>query len=95
MEHLSNNHEDHPNQHQNSHKLCNETGHPLLAATGSLSTKSFARFKYNFLHNSEGQMLVPIFAFRQTSEGDLFHGRPNCLSIFKGSTAFCSSFSSK
>ena len=24
MEHLSNDHEDHPNQHENSHKLCNE-----------------------------------------------------------------------
>ena len=28
MEHLSNDHEDHPNQHKNSHKLCDETGHP-------------------------------------------------------------------
>ena len=27
MEHLSNDHEDCPNQHENSHKLCNETGH--------------------------------------------------------------------
>ena len=30
MEHLSNDHEDHPNQHENSHKLCNEMGHPVL-----------------------------------------------------------------
>ena len=30
MEHLSNDHKDHPNQHKNSHKLCNETGHPIL-----------------------------------------------------------------
>ena len=30
MEHLSNDHEDRPNQHDNSHKLCDETGHPLL-----------------------------------------------------------------
>ena len=29
MEHLSNDYKDHPNQHENSHKLCNETGHPL------------------------------------------------------------------
>ena len=29
MEHLSNDHEDHPNQHANSHKLCDETGHPV------------------------------------------------------------------
>ena len=30
MEHLSNDHEDHPNQHENSHKLCDETGHPVV-----------------------------------------------------------------
>ena len=30
MEHLSNDHEDHPNQDENSHKLCHEKGHPLL-----------------------------------------------------------------
>ena len=32
MEHLSNNdHKDHPNQHENSHKLCYEMGHPALS----------------------------------------------------------------
>ena len=31
MEHLSNDHEDHPNQHENNHKLCDETGHPVLS----------------------------------------------------------------
>ena len=30
MEHLSNDHEDHPNHHKNSHKLCNEMGHPIV-----------------------------------------------------------------
>ena len=30
MEHLSNDHEDHPSQHENSHKLCNEMGHPVV-----------------------------------------------------------------
>ena len=30
MERLSNDHEDHPNQHENSHKLCHETGHLVL-----------------------------------------------------------------
>ena len=30
MEHLSNDHRDHPNQHENSHKLCNETEHPVV-----------------------------------------------------------------
>ena len=32
MEHLSNNHEDHPNQHENSYKLSDETGHPAVMA---------------------------------------------------------------
>ena len=31
MEHLSNDHKDHPNQHKNSHKLCGETRHPVLS----------------------------------------------------------------
>ena len=30
MEHLSNDHEDHHNQPENSHKLCDETGHPVV-----------------------------------------------------------------
>ena len=30
MEHLSNDHEDHPNKHENSHKLCDEMGHPIV-----------------------------------------------------------------
>ena len=30
MEHLSNDHEDHRNQHDNSHRLCDETEHPVL-----------------------------------------------------------------
>ena len=30
MEDLSNDHEDHSNQHENSHKLCDETGHPVV-----------------------------------------------------------------
>ena len=29
MEHLLNDREDHLNQHENSHKLCDETGHPV------------------------------------------------------------------
>ena len=35
MEHLANDHEDHPNQHENSHKLCYETGHPDMNLMGS------------------------------------------------------------
>ena len=30
MEHLSNDHEDHLNQHENSHKLCDKTRHPFV-----------------------------------------------------------------
>ena len=30
MEHLLNDREDHLNQHENSHKLCDETGHPVV-----------------------------------------------------------------
>ena len=30
MEHLSNDHEDRPNQHETSHKLCDETRHPAV-----------------------------------------------------------------
>ena len=30
MERLSNYHEDHPNQHKNSYKLCNERGDPVV-----------------------------------------------------------------
>ena len=29
MEHLSNDQEDFLNQHENTHKLCDETGHPI------------------------------------------------------------------
>ena len=35
MEHLSNDHDDHPNQHKNSHKPRNETGHPVLTSLES------------------------------------------------------------
>ena len=30
MEHLSNDHKDHLNQHENSHEPCSEMGHPLV-----------------------------------------------------------------
>ena len=35
MEHLSNDQEDLPNQHVNSRKLCDETGHPINNLTES------------------------------------------------------------
>ena len=31
MKHLLNDHEDHPNQHEKSHKLCNEMGQYILS----------------------------------------------------------------
>ena len=31
MKHLSNDYKDHLNQHENNHKLCNETGHSVLS----------------------------------------------------------------
>ena len=31
MEHLSNDHKDHLNQHENSHNLRDEIGHPVLS----------------------------------------------------------------
>ena len=30
MKHLANDHEDHPNQHDNSHKLCDKAAHPVV-----------------------------------------------------------------
>ena len=30
MEHLSNDHEDGPTQHENGHKQCDETGYPVV-----------------------------------------------------------------
>ena len=35
MEHFSNDHEERPNLHENSHKLFDETGHPVLTLTES------------------------------------------------------------
>ena len=35
MEHLSNDHEDHPNQQENGHKPCIETGYPVLGLSES------------------------------------------------------------
>ena len=35
MENLSNDHKDCPNQHKNSYKLCDETGHSVSSLTES------------------------------------------------------------
>ena len=58
MEHLSNDHENHPNQHENSHKLCNETGQPvvnLMESQGKLKQQH----DYNGQIAIVEQMLVP------------------------------------
>ena len=51
MEHLSNNHENHPNQHENSNKLCDETGHPAL----SLLKSQWKLRQYNQNVSMEGK----------------------------------------
>ena len=35
MKHLSNDHADQPNQHENSHKLRDETEHPVVSLLGT------------------------------------------------------------
>ena len=40
MEHLSNNHENHTNLHENSNKLCDETGHPVKFIGKSMETET-------------------------------------------------------
>ena len=35
MEHISNDYNNHPNQHKNSPKLCDETGHAVVSLTES------------------------------------------------------------
>ena len=35
MEHVSNDEEDHPNHYENSHKLSDETGYPIVNLLGS------------------------------------------------------------
>ena len=48
MEHLSNDHEDHSNLPENSHKLCDETGHPVLSLLES-QWKQRQQLDQNFL----------------------------------------------
>ena len=40
MEHFSNDHEDCSSQQENSHNLCDETGHPLLSLTKHMLQQS-------------------------------------------------------
>ena len=51
MEHLSNDHEDHPSQHENSHKLCDETGYPVSSLMES-QWKLRQQYDQNFFHRN-------------------------------------------
>ena len=46
MEHLSNDHEDHPNQLENSHKPRDETAHPVLSLLESQRKDSHGKFLF-------------------------------------------------
>ena len=49
MEHLSNDHQDNHNQHKNSHRLCDELGHPILSLKKSqwkLRQRTWSEFLY-------------------------------------------------
>ena len=48
MEHLSNDNEDYPNQHENSHKLGGETGHSVVNLIES-QWKLRQQYDQNFL----------------------------------------------
>ena len=52
MEHPSNDYEDHPNQHENNHKLCDETGHPVVNLMES-QWKLTQQYDQNFLMEGE------------------------------------------
>ena len=54
MEHLSNDYEDHPNQHKNSHKLYNQTGNLVLSL---LESQWKLRQQYNQNFPMEGKSL--------------------------------------
>ena len=54
MEHVLNDHEDHTNQHKNSHKLYRETGHPVLSL---LKSQSKLRQQHNQNFPMEGKPL--------------------------------------
>ena len=63
MKHLLSDHEDRPNQHEKSHKLCNETTHPVLALTES---KWILRQQHDQNILIEG--ISKILAFRRKKE---------------------------
>ena len=46
MEHLSNDHKHHPDQHENGHKLWDKTGRPILSLTESQWKQTTTRSKF-------------------------------------------------
>lgn len=66
---------------------------------GSFLTKSFARFKYKFLNNSDIVRVSKAnlsFALIQISEeDDFFSVNRNCINVFQGLLGFYSVFCSK
>ena len=59
MEHLSYDHKDHPNQHKNGYKLCDETGHLILSL---LESQWKLRQQHNQNFSMEGKpLLLSIF----------------------------------
>ena len=54
MEHLSNYQEEHPNQHENSHKPRDETGYPVLSL---LESQWKLRQQYDQNFPMEGKLL--------------------------------------
>ena len=54
MEHYSNNNEDRSNQHENTHKICDETGHPVLSL---IESQWKLRQQHNQNHATEGKLL--------------------------------------
>ena len=53
VEHLSNDHVDHPSQHENIHKQCDETGHPVVNMMET-ETTNMIRISLECLYRSNG-----------------------------------------
>ena len=64
MEHLSNDHEDHPNQHKNSHKPHIETGYPVL----SLLESQWKLRKQPEFSNGEKAIVEQILASEERNQ---------------------------
>ena len=67
MEHLSNDHKDHPNQHENSHKLCDEW--PLSLALWRKFYNSHGKYKpglKEYFHMCQCQLNFTVFCHKCT-----------------------------